>query len=97
MTAKGCRLVALTALLWAATGGAAPAQKPGGILQMPNFASPASMSIHEDSTIVVGTPVMPVFNNLVLLDQSVAQNSMALIVPDLATGWSRSEEIWLDR
>jgi hypothetical protein len=31
MTAKGCRLVALTALLWAATGGAAPAQKPGGI------------------------------------------------------------------
>src|SRR5215475_2438704 len=40
------------------------AQKPGGILQMPDFSSPASMSMHEESTITAGTPVMPVFNNL---------------------------------
>ena len=52
------------------------AQKPGGILQMPGFASPASMSIHEESTIAAGIPLMGVFNNLVLYDQHVAQNSL---------------------
>jgi len=63
------------------------AQKPGGILQMPGFASPASMSIHEESTIAAGIPLMGVFNNLVLFDQHVAQNSLASIVPDLASDW----------
>src|SRR5260370_35881112 len=72
--------------------GTAFAQKPGGILQMPNFSSPASMSIHEESTIAVGIPIMPIFNNLVVFDQHVAQNSLASIVPDLATGWSWSED-----
>jgi peptide/nickel transport system substrate-binding protein len=33
-----------------------------------------------------------VFNNLVMFDQHVKQNSMQSIVPDLATGWSWSEE-----
>jgi ABC-type transport system substrate-binding protein len=33
-----------------------------------------------------------VFNNLVMFDQHVAQNSMASIVPDLATSWSWNEE-----
>jgi peptide/nickel transport system substrate-binding protein len=68
------------------------AQKSGGILQMPNFTSPASMSIHEESTIAVGIPIMGVFNNLVLFDQNVAQNSLDSVVPDLATGWSWSED-----
>jgi peptide/nickel transport system substrate-binding protein len=68
------------------------AQKPGGTLQMPGFASPASMSIHEESTIAAGIPMMGVFNNLVIFDQHVAQNSPASIVPDLATGWSWNEE-----
>src|SRR5271157_5341567 len=68
------------------------AQKPGGILHMPGFASPASMSIHEESTIAAGIPMMGVFNNLVLFDQHVPQNSMASVVPDLATGWSWNEE-----
>src|SRR4051812_7612657 len=87
------RLVAAGALL-AGMASAAPAtaQKPGGTLQMPNFASPASMSIHEESTIVAGIPMMGVFNNLVLFDQHVPQNSLASIVPDLATGWSWSED-----
>ncbi len=67
------------------------AQKPGGILQMPGFASPASMSIHEESTIAAGIPLMGVFNNLVLFDQHVAQNSLASIVPDLASEWSSDE------
>src|SRR6267378_8219757 len=79
----------LVALLIAVTGFA---QKPGGILQMPDFASPASMSIHEESTIAAVIPTMGVFNNLVVFDQRVPQNSLASIVPELATGWSWSED-----
>jgi peptide/nickel transport system substrate-binding protein len=67
------------------------AQKAGGILQMPGVASPASMSIHEESTIAAGIPLMGVFNNLVLFDQHVAQNSLASIIPDLASDWSWDE------
>ena len=61
------------------------AQKTGGTLQMLDFASPASMSIHEESTITAGIPMMGVFNNLVVFDQHVPQNSLDSIVPDLAT------------
>src|SRR5215475_10154614 len=68
------------------------AQKAGGILQMLDFASPASMSIHEESTITAGIPMMGVFNNLVVFDQHVPQNSLKSIVPDLATDWSWSED-----
>src|SRR6516165_3889917 len=80
---------ALLAALLAA--GTALAEKPGGILQMLDFASPASMSIHEESTITAGIPMMGVFNNLVVFDQHVAQNSLASIVPDLASDWSWDE------
>jgi peptide/nickel transport system substrate-binding protein len=79
-------------LISLAAADAALAQKPGGILKMPDFASPASMSIHEESTITAVIPTMGVFNNLVVFDQHVAQNSIASIVPDLATGWSWNEE-----
>ena len=93
MTGKIRRFAAIVGLLAGIAGGdPALAQKPGGILQMPGFASPASMSIHEESTIAAGIPLMPLFNNLVLFDQHVAQNSLASIVPDLATGWSWSED-----
>src|SRR6516162_449418 len=68
------------------------AQKPGGILRMPSGDSPASMSIHEESTIAVLGPMMGVFNNLVMFDQHVKQNSLQSIVPDLAASWSWSEE-----
>jgi peptide/nickel transport system substrate-binding protein len=78
----------LAALLATATSFA---QKAGGTLQMLDFASPASMSIHEESTITAGIPMMGVFNNLVLFDQHVAQNSLASIVPDLASEWSWDE------
>src|SRR5207244_3353544 len=37
-------------------------------------------------------PVMAVFNNLVLYDQHIRQNSPETIRPDLATGWSWSED-----
>jgi MarR-like DNA-binding transcriptional regulator SgrR of sgrS sRNA len=36
--------------------------------------------------------MMGVFNNLVMYDQHVPQNSLQTIVPDLATGWSWSED-----
>jgi peptide/nickel transport system substrate-binding protein len=86
---------------WAAAGGLlvaaaaadpALAQKAGGVLKLPDFDSPASMSIHEESAISVGIPMMAVFNNLVIFDQHVRQNSLQSIVPDLAVGWSWNED-----
>jgi len=79
-------LIALTA------APAAVAQKQGGILRIYMIDSPASMSIHEESTVVAERPVMGVFNNLVLFDQHVKQNNPDAIVPELATGWSWSED-----
>src|SRR5262249_36240804 len=68
------------------------AQKSGGVLKMYFFDSPASMSIHEEATIAGQGPMMGVFNNLVMYDQSIAQTSLKSIVPDLATSWSWSED-----
>ena len=45
-------------------GGTASAQKPGGTLRIFHRDSPANMSIHEEGTISVVAPIMPVFNNL---------------------------------
>ena len=87
---RGCLAAAGVGLVMALVGPAF-AQKPGGILQMPGFTSPASMSIHEESTIAAGIPLMGVFNNLVLFDQHVPRNSLASIVPDLASDWSWDE------
>ena len=42
------------------------AQKPGGILKISHFDSPASMSIHEEATVAADRPMMAVFNNLVM-------------------------------
>ena len=68
------------------------AQKAGGILKIYNRDSPASMSILEESTIAAERPMMGVFNNLVLFDQHVKQNSLQSIVPELAISWSWNEE-----
>jgi hypothetical protein len=46
--------------------------------------SPPSLSILEESDFVQA--MMGMFNNLVMFDQHVQQNSRASIVPDLATG-----------
>src|SRR6266568_137036 len=72
--------------------GPAVAQKSGGILRVPFFDSPASMSLHEESTFAALRPVMGIFNNLVMYKQDVRQNSPQSIVPDLATSWSWNEE-----
>ena len=79
-------------LLVAVAAEPALAQKAGGILKMYSPDSPASMSIHEEATFVAEGPMMGVFNNLVMFDQHVKQNSLASIVPDLATGWSWNED-----
>jgi peptide/nickel transport system substrate-binding protein len=64
------------------------AEKQGGVLRIHHRDSPGHMSIHEEGTISVVLPMMPVFNNLVVYDPKVPQNSIESIVPDLATGWS---------
>src|ERR1700716_503136 len=69
----------------------APAQKSGGILRQYIIDSPASMSIHEETTVVAERPMMGVFNNLVMFDQHVVQNSLSAIVPDLASDWAWDE------
>ena len=61
-------------LLTLSAADVALAQKPGGILKMYDPDSPASMSIHEEATIVSERPMMGVFNNLVMFDQHVKQN-----------------------
>src|SRR5713101_6812867 len=47
-------------------------------------------SIHEEATYSVNVPFMPVFNNLVIYKQDVAQNSLESIVPELADSWAWS-------
>jgi peptide/nickel transport system substrate-binding protein len=81
--------VLLTALLINHT---ASAQKRGGILRMYTPDSPASMSILEEATVFARGPMMGVFNNLVIFDQHVKQNSLQSIVPELATSWSWNED-----
>ena len=73
-----------TLLHWLALGTPALAQKSGGILKMFSPDSPASMSVLEEATAFSQRPMMAVFNNLVIYDQGVKQNSLASIVPDLA-------------
>src|SRR5260221_2022988 len=79
-------------LLVLTAAGPAWAQKPGGVLKIQHWDSPASMSIHEEATYSVVVPIMGVMNNLVLYKQDVPQNSLQSIVPDLAESWSWSED-----
>jgi peptide/nickel transport system substrate-binding protein len=81
--------VMLTYLL-TACGLADAAEKQGGILRLYHRDSPGSASIHEEATYSVNIPFMPVFNNLVIYKQDVAQNSMESIVPELAESWAWS-------
>jgi len=67
---------------------AALAQKSGGILRQYIIDSPASMSIHEETTVVAERPMMAVMNNLVVFDQHIKQNSLSDIAPELATDWA---------
>jgi len=84
-------LCAVAALL-AGTAAVAGEPKQGGVLKMSHRDSPPSASIHEEATFSANVPFMGIFNNLVLYKQDVPQNSMASIVPDLATSWSWSAD-----
>jgi peptide/nickel transport system substrate-binding protein len=83
-------LAALGVALWGA--GPVLAQKPGGVLKVHHQDSPASMSIHEEATYSTVVPMMGVFSNLAMYKQDEPQNSLKSIVPDLASGWSWSED-----
>jgi peptide/nickel transport system substrate-binding protein len=82
LSAGGALLIAIIA------SSAAAAQKSGGILNISHFDSPASMSLHEEATAAALRPMMGVFNNLVVYRQATQQS----IIPQLATGWTWSEE-----
>src|ERR1700674_1414921 len=93
MTRKPPRLaVAALVLIAFLAAGTAFAQKPGGVLQVAHRDSPASMSTLEEVTISTVAPMMAVFNNLVMFDQHVPQNTLQSIVPELATSWSWNED-----
>jgi peptide/nickel transport system substrate-binding protein len=87
-------LCLLPALLSVAVtvGAQAGEPKAGGILKIYHRDSPASASIHEEATYSTNIPFMPVFNNLVIFKQDVAQNSEQSIVPELATSWSLNDD-----
>jgi peptide/nickel transport system substrate-binding protein len=84
--------IGATAIAPALAGEPEDRGKHGGILRMYHRDSPASASIHEEATFSTNVPFMPVFNNLVIYRQDIAQNSLQSIVPELATSWSWSAD-----
>jgi len=84
--------LAATTIASAQVSAAAAEPKPGGILKMYHRETPGGLSIHEEATFSTNTPMMGVFNNLVMYDQHKAQNNLDTIVPDLATSWSWSDD-----
>jgi peptide/nickel transport system substrate-binding protein len=89
-----CRALAAGSVLLGLLAAPAAAAEPkqGGVLRLYHRDNPGSASIHEEATYSTNVPFMPVFNNLVLYDQHVAQNSLDDIVPELATSWSWSSD-----
>jgi peptide/nickel transport system substrate-binding protein len=94
--AKTMRSVLLAAMMLSLLAAAdlvhAAEPKQGGVLRMYHRDSPGSASIHEGATYSVNVPFMPIYNNLVIYDQKVAQNSVESIVPDLAESWAWSAD-----
>jgi peptide/nickel transport system substrate-binding protein len=84
---------AAAALLLTVVGAnAAWAQKAGGILKLYSWDNPASVSPLDGPNPIGARTIAPVFNNLVMFDQQVKQNSPASIVPELATAWTWHED-----
>ena len=86
------RVAAATALALVLTGGTAAAQKAGGILRVYSAESPPGLNIYEQATPWGLGPLMGIYNNLILFDQHVEQNSLDAIRRDLATRWSWNED-----
>src|SRR6202171_2764713 len=93
-TMRSVRTLAAAVLSLVAASSLAFAAEPkqGGILRVYHRDSPGSASIHEEATYSTNVPFMPVFNNLVVYKQDVAQNSLESIVPDLAESWAWSSD-----
>jgi peptide/nickel transport system substrate-binding protein len=91
---RSVRALAVAALSVLAAYDVALAGEPkqGGILKIYHRDSPGSASIHEGATYSLNVPFMPVYNNLVIFNQNVAQNSVDSIVPDLAESWAWSSD-----
>ena len=70
----------------------ASAQKTGGVLRVYHNDNPPTASLHEEVTIATLQPFMAVFNNLVIYDQHIAQNSLDDIRPELAESWAWSAD-----
>ena len=83
---------AAIAVLLGMSGSTAFAQKAGGILRVYSADSPPGLNIYEQATPWGQGPLMAVYNNLIVFDQHVPQNSLQSIVPDLATQWAWNEE-----
>jgi len=91
---RSVRALAAVVLYSLAASNVALAAEPkqGGILRVYHRDSPGSASIHEGATYSVNVPFMPVYNNLAVYNQNVAQNSIDSIVPDLAESWAWSND-----
>src|ERR1700739_2748473 len=91
---RGARAFAAAAVSLPAMFAADPglAQKSGGILRVLAGDSPPSLSMHEESDAIPARATMGIFNNLVMSNQQANQNSPQSIIPDLAPGWSWSED-----
>jgi peptide/nickel transport system substrate-binding protein len=85
-------IAAATVFIGCLTVSPAYAQKQGGTLRIYHRDSPGNMSIYEEGTISLVMPMMGVFNNLVMFDPNVKQNSLSSIVPDLAESWAWNED-----
>jgi peptide/nickel transport system substrate-binding protein len=79
-------------LITVSAGGGALGQKSGGTLRVYSADSPPGLSIYEQATPWGQGPLMSVYNNLILFDQNIAQNSLETIVPDLANRWEWNED-----
>ena len=86
------RILALASAILFLLASGAEAQKSGGTLRMTHREDPGTISIHESGTFSVVVPFMGVFNNLVMFDPNKKQNSLASIIPDLATAWKWNDD-----
>src|SRR6476620_2555421 len=89
---RSVKTLAVAVLCWLSAYDVSLAEGPkaGGILRMYHRDSPGSASIHEGATYSLNVPFMPIYSNLVIFDQHIAQNGGDTIRPELAESWAWS-------
>jgi peptide/nickel transport system substrate-binding protein len=85
-------VVIVAALAMIIVSHTASGQKSGGTLRTYDPDSPGGMSMLEETTIYADGPLSGVFNNLVMFDEHVPQNSLTSVIPELATSWRWSQD-----